>query len=297
MKIVLWVVLGIVGLVIIVFGGFGLWVFTSSNSAINATYDVAITPFEIPTDSTSLAYGKHVATIRGCIGCHGADLGGGGEDLNMGPLGSYYPTNITSGQGGKTANYTTADWIRTIRHGVKPDGSTAIMMPSYEYYPIGDEDLAAMIGYLKSMPPVDRDNRPQEVGPVGRILIATGQMKVLTSAKFIDHDAPHPPAPERGVTVEYGEYLGTTCTGCHGENLAGGVSLGPNAPMSSNLTPAGLTEYDRDAFFTALRAGYKADGSQIDKIMPYSQFAEMTDDEIDALWLYLQSLPAVENEY
>ncbi len=154
-----------------------------------------------------------------------------------------------------------------------------------------------MIAYLQTIEAVDREHAESEIGPVGKMLVAFGQMSTMTPAKYIDHDSPRPTAPPEGVTVAYGEYLTVNCTGCHGSDLAGGVNLGPDVPKSTNLTPAGMTDYDHEGFFTAMRAGKRPDGTSIDPFMPFAQFAQMTSDELDAIWLYLQSLPSVENEF
>ena len=76
--------------------------------------------------------------------------------------------------------------MRTIRDGVRPDGSALIFMPSYEYRGIGPDDLGALISWIKSMPPVDTELREQEVGPLGRVLYLTGALP-LVPAEMIDH--------------------------------------------------------------------------------------------------------------
>ncbi len=293
------VLLIILILVVVIVGGllgYGAWIMSSADKIIAETYDIEGMDVEIPMDSLSLARGYHLSVTRGCIGCHGDNLAGETME-DMGPVGIFHASNLTSGEGGIGSSYTVRDWERAIRHGVKPSGSHTFMMPSEEYYYLSDSDLGCLIAYLQTVEPVDKQMAESEIGSVGKVMIATGQMTILTPAKYIPHDAPRPMAPPVGVTVAYGEYIGHTCTGCHGVNLAGGINIGPDIPVTTNLTPSGMADYDRDSFFDAMRDGIRPNGDYIDPFMPFIEYSQMTDDELDALWLYLQSLPSVENEF
>lgn len=105
-------------------------------------------------------------------------------------------------------------------------------------------------------------------------------------------------APEAGVTPEYGEYLALSCKVCHGLTMSGGPIPGFPAdwPAAPNLTwGAGsrLPAWDEADFIEFIRTGMKH-GRQVDaKYMPWSSYKYMTDDELRAVWLYLQSLPKV----
>lgn len=96
------------------------------------------------------------------------------------------------------------------------------------------------------------------------------------------------------MTAEYGEYLVNVseCRTCHGAQLSGGKDSDPQAPPAPNLTRGGaLAGRSQQDFVTALRTG-KAPTSQFSDFMPWKQLGRMTDDELTAIWLYLQSLPA-----
>jgi hypothetical protein len=101
-------------------------------------------------------------------------------------------------------------------------------------------------------------------------------------------------------TLEYGTYLGTGCSGCHGETLSGGPI--PGAPVEAvgipqNLTPhaTGLASWSEDQFRTLIREGRRPDGTRVnEKFMPYPVYAYMTDSEIHDLWTFLRSVPAIE---
>jgi cytochrome c553 len=100
------------------------------------------------------------------------------------------------------------------------------------------------------------------------------------------------------VTAEHGAYLATICTVCHGENLAGGTVPGEaaDAPKAPNLTPAGaLASWDEADFTAALRTGVTPDGRALNpEMMRWVYLRNAHDDEVQAIWAYVQSLPASE---
>ncbi|MDX1613550.1 MAG: cytochrome c [Candidatus Promineifilaceae bacterium] len=268
------------------------------NQRANREYDVPAADLTIPTDAESIAEGQRLIAIRGCSGCHGNDYSG--QLLIDDPaLGTFYTANLTGGAGSRTAEFTAADWDRAIRHGVGPDGKPLWVMPSQEYARISNQDLSLMIAYLESLPAVDNERPEQRLGPMGHVLVATGQLPAF-SAEVIDHDNPPPDVVEAEVSVAYGEYLATTCTGCHGENFAGGPIPGapPDHPHSANLTPGGeLANWTEEDFINTLRTGVTPEGEQLDpEVMPWPIAEQMTDEDLRAIWLYLQSLDPVEPE-
>jgi mono/diheme cytochrome c family protein len=190
-------------------------VHTVSSLAIRRTYNFPDSAVSAATESASLAWGRHlVEAVAKCQECHEGDLGG--KMMLDDPAFSRLATaNLTSGRGG-TAGYTDADFERAIRHGVGRDGRPLVFMPSDAYGVLTDGDLAAMLGYLRTFPPVDREHPDPKVGPVARLLYLTGKFPLLP-VEITQHNAPRAPRrPE--VTVEYGEYLGTIggCRSCHG---------------------------------------------------------------------------------
>jgi cytochrome c553 len=169
----------------------------------------------IPTDTLSIARGQHVATaIARCSGCHRPDFRGG-VFIDIPPVAFLYAANLTRGRGGVGGQLTDLDWERAIRHGLKPDGSVLLFMPSQEFTMLTDQDAADLIAFLKTLPPVDREPMPNRVGPVGRALYVKGDA-ALIPAERIDQTTPHRSAVPVGVTVEYGKYLMDVggCTGC-----------------------------------------------------------------------------------
>jgi len=287
------IVLGILlGLVVLIVAG----LYLNTSVRLNKTYSVQTETITIPTDPASIERGRHVAVIRLCTECHGADMSGR-VFLDEAVIGRISTTNLTSGKGGVGGELSDADWVRAIRHGVRPDGKPLLIMPAGEFYYLSDADLGAVIAYVKSLPPVDNELPAKEIGPLFRVAM-TFMDVVIIPAEVIDHAAPRPIAPEVGVTLEYGKYLAITCTGCHGSGFSGGpIPLAPpEFPPALNLTPGGeLQGWTVEMFINTLRTGVTPSGHQFDnQYMPWQQLGQMTDEELQALFLFLRSLPATE---
>lgn len=259
-------------------------VYVVSGRHLRRTHDIPPSTVRAATDSAAVARGQHLATAIGkCGDCHGADLGG---DMMMDSpvFARLAAANITTGRGG-LRDYTDADWERAIRHGVGQDGRPLVFMPAEAYYAMTDADLAALIAYLRTVQPVDRELPRPQVGPIARTLYLMGGFPLLP-VELVDHST-RPADPEPGETAEYGEYLATIggCRGCHGANLDG-----TGAPDTPDISPARLGAWTEADFFRALRQGVRPDGSVIDPgKMPWVSSGRMTDAEIRAVWLYVRS--------
>lgn len=270
-------------------------IYVASQRRIDATFTVEGHKLVIPTDSLAIARGRHlVRTISKCTDCHRPDLGGG-LFIDIPPVAKLYTANLTRGKGGVGGQLSDLDWERAIRHGVKPDGHALLFMPSHEAWYATDEDVAAMIAYLKTIAPVDREIGKSKAGPIGRALFLKGDLE-LVPAELVNHRAAHPAPVPMGPTAEYGGYLAQIggCKGCHGATLSGGHIPGtpPDWKPAANLTPTGIGHYTEEDFFRALREGKRPTGTPIDTLMPFRYTKDMTDDEIRAVWLYLKTVPA-----
>jgi mono/diheme cytochrome c family protein len=258
--------------------------------------DVAVQAVPVPTDAEALARGEHLSRILGCVSCHSSDLSG--QLFMEDPaINVYLPApNLTAGQGGVGGGYTDADWARAIRHGIGQDGRVLGAMPSNYYANLSDDDLGAVIAYVKSVPPVDNDPGQRQITFPGSLIFGMLAYNDLPAA-MIDHNNVGSVKPAEGPTAEYGAYLVSiaSCGDCHGANLEGrppeAAEQGP--PAGPNLTPGGrLSGWTADEFAAALRQGETPDGQQLSREMPWPYYSAMSDDETQAIWLYLQSLPA-----
>ncbi len=293
-KVIVWALRIIAGLAVLVVAA-GVGIFAISESKINRSYNLPDEPIGVPTDADSIANGKRLSYLRGCVDCHGENLAGT-MFLNEPMVGTVYATNLTSGKGGAAATFTDADFVRAIRHGVAPDGSSLWVMPSNEFNGLSAEDIGDLIAYIRSVTPVDGEITVHKIGPMGRLLVAAGAMQI-TTADLIDHTRPMPLAVVAEPTEKFGEYLAETCHGCHGPQLQGGPTPGaePGDPLAANLTPGGdMKGWQEADFVRAIREGIRPDGSQISAAMPWKSLGQSyTEEELHALWLYLQSLPSV----
>ncbi len=296
-KILKWIgtVLGsLIGLFVLAF--ISLYVIgTLKWNKLHGKYEVPVETITIPSDQASIARGEHIATIHICQECHTETLSGQSDSV-PGLITLAFP-NLTSGTGGVGATNTDEDWVRAIRHGVGHDGRGLLLMPSRVWYYLSDEDLADLIAYLKTLPPVDNEQPRADLGPLGRVMLALGRLPPELTAPdvlVIDHDSPRPIAPEPGVTVEYGEYLARTCALCHKANFNGGMITADAEYLAPNLTPGGELHYwSEEDFMRTLRTGVTPGGKHLKSAMPWKYVGQMTDDELKAVWLYLQSLPAL----
>jgi mono/diheme cytochrome c family protein len=272
-------------------------VYVLSARRLGRVYTVnVVTPRTMPSDPATLARGQHIARAMGsCILCHGDDLGGQ-MFAPPGPIGTLAGPNLTRGEGGLGRTFTDTDWVRAIRHGVRRDGTTLILMPSEAFVFMNEGDVAALVAYLKQVPPVDRVMPPTRLAALGRALLVTGQFSTL--AAELTHQIPYPEPVPQGPTVEYGRYIANFagCHGCHGFGLSGGRVPGPpDTPPASNLTPdaaTGIGKWTQEDFERALRHGVRPDGRPVDTFMPWPIFSRMTDEEVEALWVYLRTVPA-----
>lgn len=201
-------------------------------------------------------------------------------------------TNITPG--GPVGGWTDAELAKSIREGIRPDGSLiGPPMPMGLYRGLSDDDLMSIVIYLRQVPAVDNDPGAS----VYNIPLPPAYGPPITSVAAVP----------RGVTVAYGAYLAgpiAHCTECHttfgpkgpmfGTHLgAGGFAFhGPwGTSIASNITPTGLSGYSDAQLGAMIRKGVRPDGSAMMPPMPYPYLANMTDDDLAAMILYLRSLP------
>jgi len=279
----------LLGLVVIA----GAVLFVIGNTRFKKTYDFPPSNIVLPSDEASLEYGKHRVESL-CAGCHGKDLSGINNWFNAPPIGTIDSANLTAGEGGVGKFFETEDFVRAIRHGIDHDGRAIFMPAVVSTAHLSNADLGAIIAYIKTVPPVDHVTNGAQFTPLARIMLAAGVLGKLP-VESVSHDT-DVTAPERGVSAAYGEYLVNIndCHLCHGPDLNGGTYPDPTIKkISPNLTPGGeLAFWTEDQFINTLRTGVTPSGHKLDpEFMPWVVTQKFYDDELKAIWLYLQSLP------
>ena len=257
-----------------------LVVYAWSESMLRRHSPVRATSVTVPTDAASIAEGRRLSLVHGCVGCHGA--GTGGNVLFDEPaIATIVAPNLTT----IIRNYGDADLVTAIRHGVRADGRTMIVMPSQAFTPLTDADLGRLVGYLRSLPPVPGPSARVEIGPVGRIGLVLAKYK--TSLQLVE-DAGVPPEATTG-SATLGRYLArTSCAQCHGADLRGASHPEGVAP---DLQIAAA--YSVENFATLIRTGMGLGGRKLGVMTPWaaSYFSSFTAEEVDGLYAYLHTLP------
>ncbi|KAB2899591.1 MAG: c-type cytochrome [Kofleriaceae bacterium] len=273
----------------------------------NRTFDAPYPELRASKDPAVIERGRYLVTGPAhCTECHGAVGDHAAERHLVGglafevPIGTVYARNITPDVATGIGRYTDPEIARVLRYGVHPSGRA--VLPFMPFTDMTDEDLTAVISYLRSRPAIDHHVPSNDFNLLGR----------AAKAFLLEPTGPKHPVRARvtpGPTAEYGEYLATTvanCNGCHtrrslrtgapeGVAFAGGMTVEsheatPKKFITPNLTPDPETghiyAWSEDAFVARFKAGV-ATGSP----MPWQAFARMTDDDLRALYRYLRSLP------
>lgn len=321
------ILLGLLALVVIVVAGFFIYVQLNWNR----TYEVAYPDLKITTDSAQIARGEYL--VKGpahCSNCHvgsydeliRSDKGEelplrGGVKFPIGPLGAVYPANLTPDPETGIGRYTDAELFRMMRHTVKPNGTStlSVMMP---FWNMADEDLVAIVSYLRTLKPVYNEVPESEWTFLGKMVRSFSPI-------FQPVYNPEPPsaAPPMESTVERGEYLAryvANCVGCHterdpntfeaiGPEYAGGFEMEPLPELhellgvdpelwtrSVNLTPHPNSALSRIGSLENWIARFRAGRLMMSSPMHWGPFSRMTDEDLEALWVYFNSLEPVDNE-
>jgi cytochrome c553 len=264
-------------------------VYAITSSRMSKSYSTTVPPLAIPSDSASVARGRHLTeTVGKCQGCHGDNYAGTvfSDDAIFMHLTS---ANLTSGKGGIGGTYKDEDWVRAIRYGIGRDGKSLRFMPAEAFTHFSDADLSQIIAYLKTLPPADINFTPaRSVGPIGRAVYLFAGLPLLP-AELIPANLARAAVPE-GPTVQYGKYLVDAggCRNCHGENLGGSKAGETPTP---NLTPSGeLGKWTEADFVKVIRTGVRPDGRTLSTFMPWQLMKGLTDTELSAYWAYLHSV-------
>ncbi|MDQ4141408.1 MAG: cytochrome c [Bacteroidota bacterium] len=289
-KILKWTIRIIGSLIALLLIGYTV-IYFIAESRINKLYSINVQRIAVTQDSAALVRGAHLVQIKGCRDCHGEDLGGK-VFIDDPQLGRIVAANLTQGRGGIMREYTKADLTRAIKHGVRKDGKSAFLMPSDEYNSLSVEDMGALMSYIKSLRPIDRELPSHEIKPLLRVLTAFNKFPLLP-AERIDHSKQSVQTVIPEISPSYGQYVAVACIGCHRQNYKGGGPLAPGFPPVPDITPSGnLGKWTEAQFMQTLRTGITPEGKKMDpKDMPWTMTKEFTETELKSVYLFLKSLP------
>ncbi len=274
-----------------------------------------LTDVKFQSTPERLARGEYlVGHVSPCLGCHSqpdwtshdAPIApgtlAGGQDMNLlkGLPGHVVASNISPDPETGAGTWTDDQLARAIREGIGHDGRALFpLMPYDEFRHFSDEDVASIVVYLRSLPPVH---------------IQQPQTKLIFPVNYLIRAVPQPleqpvPQPDLSTPEKRGAYLVSVggCTDCHtpqdaqgrplpGMEFAGGFILdGPwGRVASANITPdpSGIPYYDLDLFKQAMHTGF-VKARSINQIMPWKDYGGMTDEDLSAIFAYLKTLKPV----
>lgn len=271
-------------------------------SRINQHFDNPVANVKVAGTPEQIARGERIANM--CTNCHttkdALPLSGANFIARFGfpPIGTFYAPNLTPG--GNIADWSDGEVIRAIREGTHKDGRSLLIMPSDSFRNMSDDDVQALVAYLRSQPATGGPTPDNKYNIIGALFVMMSDIRT--------HQPPvgSVTAPKPG-TAEYGKYLVDTfgCRNCHGTELQGRVDTGqPGPPAGPNLTKM-VPQWSEDQFMNFFNTGKVpgggkvpleklADGSQVPR-MPWTQVrAVMTDDDLKAIYLYLHGLAVVD---
>jgi cytochrome c553 len=249
------------------------YIYIASERRLRQKYEAPLVAFSVLDQADLLANGRRQAIVHGCTSCHGSQLEGRLvlDDPSIGRIRTPSLTQIVN-------QYSDAELERLVRRGVKRDGVGLWIMPASPQ--IADEDLGAIIGYLRTVPEAEGAPAEVKLGPLMRLGIAMRKMgssaEAALDARQLKLDRTDP--------MSLGRYLvQLTCTDCHGAKLEGTEFL--KAP--SLMVVAGYQDED---FAKLMRTGIAVGDRTLGKMteMGRERFSALTDDEIKAILTYLR---------
>jgi mono/diheme cytochrome c family protein len=226
----------------------------------NRTYDAPLPNIRVSSDEVAVARGKYIVFGPAhCVECHGGSVDAlqqlrdgmpmplsGGFKMSLGPLGAVYAQNLTPDTETGLGRYSDSQIARMMRWAVRPDGR-ATVNPMMPYSDMADDDLVAVISYLRAQPPVKNVVPANEWTLMGKIV-----KSFVSIAKPRRSINPLPTAPAQRMTKERGDYLAhsvANCVGCHtprdpktfaptGPDFSGGFEQDPTLVQAS-IPPSG----------------------------------------------------------
>jgi mono/diheme cytochrome c family protein len=309
-KILKWTLLSVVALIALVL--------ISANFLHNKKYEAPYPDIHASSDSAVIARGKYlVMGPAHCAGCHAAPgsekLVDKGEEVPLQggrvfalPPGNFYPSNITPDETTGIGKLKDEEIARALRYGVGHDGRNMIdIMP---FHNTSDEDMVAILSYLRASKPVKHETKKTEHTMLGKMIFSFALKPVGPEGEVMK-------TVQRDSTAEYGKYLAfsvANCRGCHtnrdlqtgafvGEPFAGGFVMDEGEGTEYLYTTPNITTsktsrihgWSEERFIQRFREGRKVEGSP----MPWGPFSRLDEVDLKAIYRYLQTIKPVDVEY
>ena len=277
-KIIKRIAYSIISVIILVVAIIYIW----STLILDKTYNVPLAVVQIPNDSASIKEGHRLVEIEHCGDCHSEDLRGN-VFFEQKYVAEIVAPNLTK----VIPTYSNAELERLIRHGIKKDGHSVNIMPSFMFYQLKEESVDKMIAYLRTLhPEADTLNgATTNFEFLGRLAII--QKKLIPIASMIDHNSPRKYIHYDTTQVSFGKYLAmTTCTSCHGIDLKGLTGGGPDLIIAA--------AYTRDEFCKLLHTGIALGGrNNLDMMSEVAKnnLSYLNDNEMNCIYAYLKTKP------
>jgi mono/diheme cytochrome c family protein len=260
--------------------------------------------------------GQIIFALAGGCGCHTPDegpVGGGGREIKT-PFGAFYGTNITPDPDTGIGRWSDDEIIAAIRDGdVRERGVEAPVMPYYLYAGMADRDVIDLVAYLRSLPPVRRENRAAEVR-IPLPGLAYRAWRLLFAPRVTA------PAEAPADALQHGRYLVdhvSICGDCHtprtrfgaldkGLYLAG-TDDGPDGDPVPNITPdaaTGIGKWNENRIADLLRTGMKPNmdnvqglmAEVIDGVAGGPGYAQAPEAELRSIAKYLKTVPPIRHK-
>ncbi|NJR80252.1 c-type cytochrome [Sphingomonas corticis] len=225
------------------------------------------------------AHGRRLATVMGCVSCHGERLDGHLFEENP-AFALAYSSNLSR----ILPRWSDAQIAATLRTGRRRDGTALWFMPTFAQAPLTDADMRDLIAWLRTVKPTGTDHPGIVKGPQWAVALGHGFSDSAAQATRLAARAPL----DAGGATATGRYLARiACAECHGPDLKG-----PKDPQPGDapdlVVAAGYTPAD---FRRLLRTGEAAGGRQVGLMSQEARHRlhALTDAEIGAIHAYLSA--------
>ena len=282
----------------------------------NRTFDAPYPDVHASNDPAVIARGAYLVYGAGhCVNCHTSKAEqqkvkageriplAGGLEFRF-PLGSFFTPNLTPDRQTGIGRRTDGELARLIRHGVTAEGKAAL--PFMQFQNMSEEDLVAVISFLRSQPPVRRAVPRHRPTFMGKAVLAF----------LIKPEGPTGPilktSPAEAPTVERGDYVANrvaVCWECHTKRnpmdgsfvnakFSGGNEFrldDERVIVTPNLTPSRvgrIASWDEERFVGRFGVGMGIPGTH----MPWRQFQAMSDADKRAIYRYLRTVPPSDHD-